>query len=181
MLHLQDAFSRTLRNLTKLRTLSLTTVKVPGDEPMQAGAARIALSNPRLTKFAIAYIPANKPIRRGYLPPQPLEIGRFVLVCDIYGIPVSLLVWESWFRFKGMGARTSRRSVYELRPSGHPDAERKGWWDTMAERSPAGEEARLLLFSASLLSLAMWGIAVSVISGMSRVTRSPAGSYTYTV
>ena len=131
---------------------------------MQAGAARIARTNPRLTRFVIAYIPANKPIKRGYLPPQPLQVGRFVLVCDQFGIPVNLLVWESYYRFGGIGSRVTRRSVYELRPSGHPDANRKSWMGLLLERSPAGEEMRLLLLSAALLALAMWGIVLAIVS-----------------
>ncbi|OBZ67182.1 hypothetical protein A0H81_12782 [Grifola frondosa] len=54
-----ESFSRSLRSLSRLRTLSLTMVKMPGDEPMHAGAARIALANPRLTRFTITFIPAN--------------------------------------------------------------------------------------------------------------------------
>ena len=163
-MHPQDSFSRTLRSLNRLLTLSLTTVKVSGDEPMKSGAKRIAVSNPRLTHFTIAYIPANKPIRRGYLRPQPVEVGHFTLVWDMHGIPIRLLVWESWHRFGGIGSRVTRKSVCELRPSGHPDVLRKGWVELLMESSPAGEEARLLLFSALLLGLAMWGAIVSLMS-----------------
>ena len=135
---------------------------------MADGAARIALSNPRLTHFSIAYISPNSPIRRGFLPPQPEEVGRFTLVCDSHGIPVSLLVARSFYRFGGIGPRVPRHSVCELRPSGHPNAERKNWHELLVERSPAGEEARLLIFSATLLTLAMWGIVVALLSRMNR-------------
>ena len=69
-----------------------------------------------------------------------------MLMCDQHGIPVRLLAWETWYRFRGIGGRASRRTVCELRPSGHPDAMKKGWFELLVERGPAGEEARLLLF-----------------------------------
>lgn len=105
--------------LTKLTSLSLTIVKVPGDEPMHVGASRIALSNPRLHTFTITYLPPS-PSTNFPSPPslnldpfhpfgqasfgsldtkfygtiEPLEIGHYELVCDPHGIPQSLLCWE---------------------------------------------------------------------------------------
>ena len=163
-----------LRSLTKLRTLSVATVKVPGEETMQAGAVRIALSNPRLTRFQIAFLPANTNIRRSYAPPRPIEQGKYFPVCDDHGIPVSLVAWETWYRFGGFGAKMTRRSVCELRPSGHPDATRKGWKQLVFEKSPAGEEARLLVFSSWLLILAVWGILRGVVSGVADAPSRPA-------
>ncbi|KAI0342178.1 hypothetical protein BDW22DRAFT_244547 [Trametopsis cervina] len=158
-----EAFSRTLRGLGKLQTLSLTLVKVPGDESMQSGAARIALSNPRLTRFHIAYIPMEH-LRRGrsFTRPEPIHEGRFTLMCDVHGIPISLYAFERWRRWGGLGKRVYRRSILELRPSGHPDAAKKNWRQLLFDRSPAGEEMRLLVFSAWMLVLAVWGIAKSV-------------------
>ena len=160
-----------MKNLTKLRTLSLTTVKVTGDEPMQSGAVRIAHSNPRLTHFTIAYIASDARYRRQpFARPLPLEEGRYRLVCDMHGIPVSLLVQESWFRFAftGLGGRgrVTRRSMCELRPSGHPDAVRKGWPDVLFEKSPAGEEARVLMLAAWLLGLTAWGVTKSLFANV---------------
>ncbi|EKM54414.1 uncharacterized protein PHACADRAFT_185339 [Phanerochaete carnosa HHB-10118-sp] len=155
-----DVFSRTLRSLTKLRTLSLALVKVPGDESMQAGAVRITLSNPRLARFKIAFLQSSRALRRSLTStaPRVLEQGRYVPIRDAHGIPVGLLASESWYRFGGFGRRMTRRTVCELRPSGHPDAARKGWRSLLFERSPAGEEARLLVFSCWLLILAVGGI-----------------------
>lgn len=150
--------------MSKLRTLSLALVKMPGDESMQSGAVRIALSNPHLTRFKISYLPANSTIRRAHAPPRPIEQGRYLPIRDGHGIPVSLLAIETWHRFGGFGAKMTRRSVYELRPSGHPDAVRKAWKHLLFEKSPAGEEARLLVFSCWLLILAMWGILRGVVS-----------------
>jgi hypothetical protein len=170
----QEPFSRTLRNLTKLRTLSLALVKVPGEESIQAGAVRIALSNPRLTRFTIAFLQSSSSARRRILPyalpltdsPRVIEQGRYVPVRDTHGIPVSLIAFETWYRFGGLGAKMSRRTVCDLRPSGHPDAARKGWNELLFERSPAGEEARMLVLSCWLLILAMWGILRAVVTGL---------------
>ena len=105
--------------LTKLTSLSLTIVKVPGDEPMHVGASRIALSNPRLHTFTITYLPPS-PSTNFPSPPsltldpfhpfgqasfgsldskfygtiEPLEIGHYELISDPHGIPMSLLCWE---------------------------------------------------------------------------------------
>lgn len=133
---------------------------------MQTGAVRIALSNPRLTRFNIAFLPANSAVRGSFASPRPTEQGRYFPIRDVHDIPVSLLAWETWYRFGGLGAKMTRRSVCELRPSGHPDAVRKGWKQLLFEKSPAGEEARLLVFSCWLLILAMWGIFRGVVSSV---------------
>ncbi|GJE95489.1 hypothetical protein PsYK624_116740 [Phanerochaete sordida] len=163
-----EAFSRTLRNLSKLRTLSLALVKVPGDESMQAGAVRITLSNPRLLRFKIAFLQSSRALRRSLTGavPRVLEQGRYVPIRDAHGIPVGLLAHECWARFGGLGGRITRRTVCELRPSGHPDAARKGWKSLLFEKSPAGEEARLLVFSCWLLILAVWGILRGLVAGV---------------
>ncbi|KAI0093042.1 hypothetical protein BDY19DRAFT_921700 [Irpex rosettiformis] len=159
-----EAFSRTLRGLTRLRTLSLTVVKVPGDESMQAGATRIALSNPRLRRFTIAYIPIAPLYRdRAFVRPDPIHEGRFTVLCDAHGIPVKLFSFERWKRWGWLGKRVRRRDILDLRPSGHPDVAKTGWRQLLFERSPAGEEARLLMLSTWLLGLAAWGIAKSVL------------------
>lgn len=170
----QEALSRMLRSLTKLRTLSVALVKVPGEESMQSGAVRIALSNPRLTRFQIAFLQANSNVRRSSAPPRPIELGKYFPIRDDHGIPVSLIAWETWYRFGGFGARMTRRSVCELRPSGHPDAVRKGWRHLIFEKSPAGEEARLLVFSSWLLILAVWGILRGVVSSVGDAPSRPA-------
>jgi len=150
---------------------------------MHIGAARLALSNPRLTHYCISYIPPHTPA----LPfPPPLEKGSFELICDTHGIPINLyvsewrmalwggggggLIWRSMVSLAmilGIGVGTgwrvgptgwTRRWVCELRASGHPDVARKGFFEFLVERSPAGEEARLLLFCCCLLLLALWGI-----------------------
>lgn len=142
---------------------------------MQAGAVRIALSNPRLARFTIAFLPPNTPLRRGAPPPRPVEQGRYQPVRDDHGIPVTLLATETWNRFGGLGGRSTRRTAYDLRPSGHPDAARKHWKHLLTERSPAGEEARLLVFSCWLLILAVWGILRGLVAGVADVPIPPHG------
>lgn len=108
-------FSRTIRSLSKLRTLNLTVVKVPGDESMADGAVRIARSNPGLRQFSIRYIPKNYDQLGPHLPhtngqltsifefPSFLEIGKFELACDRHGLPMTLYgrEWKERLRFDG--------------------------------------------------------------------------------
>ncbi|TFK90589.1 hypothetical protein K466DRAFT_583627 [Polyporus arcularius HHB13444] len=206
-----DAFATSLRGLSRLRTLSLALVRMPGEEPMHVGASRIALANPRLKSFSIAFIPAQG---TSELPLPPVEQGTFDLTCDAHGIPVCLDVsqryaavwpWKSragaragvaeWFASVASalgveaplillensvgtsgvryglgdpalwralafyrGWSTSRRWRYDLRPSGHPDLEKKGLFELLTERNPAGEEARLMMFCMCLLLLPVWAL-----------------------
>lgn len=179
-----ESFSRSLRGLTRLRSLALAMVKVPGEEPMHVGAARIALANPRLSAFTITYIPPQSLVN-STTRPSALERGEFEVVTDEHGIPISLLVseWRAslWTSGGGMVQRSMRgissvvgisgdkfaggrrkgwqkRWVYELRSSGHPDAAQKSWSELFLEQSPAGEETRLIGFCLFLLLMALWGI-----------------------
>ncbi|KAI1794065.1 hypothetical protein LXA43DRAFT_915845 [Ganoderma leucocontextum] len=176
-----DAFANSLRGLSRLRTLSLSLVRMAGEEPMHVGASRIALANPRLKSFSIVFIPAqggggSGPGSDGA--PAPLEQGAFELVSDVHGIPVCLHVLQRhvarwpWQRACPLGAGVAagiaeprasvRRWVCDLRPSGHPDVAQKGVGELLVERSPAGEEARLLLFCLCLLLLTLWALASKV-------------------
>ncbi|EIW63382.1 uncharacterized protein TRAVEDRAFT_56411 [Trametes versicolor FP-101664 SS1] len=224
-----DAFANVLRGLTRLRTLALSLVRMPGEEPMHIGASRIALANPRLQCFSVAFIPTH-PSADATVP--PLERGTFELACDTHGIPICMRVaqWHTvpwlwpwpalwagagslplppslpramgagvgggvaeWFaavagalgvdtpllllesrartfgldsgegadgataRKSGRRARV-RRWVCDLRPSGHPDVVQKGLGALLVERSPAGEEARLMAFCLCLLVLTVWAL-----------------------
>ena len=216
----QDAFANSLRGLSRLRTLSLSLVRMAGEEPMHIGASRIALANPRLKTFSISFIPAHA---GSDTPPPPLERGTFELTCDAHGIPVCLDVlqrytalwpWQrravggatlgvgmsaalaEWFATAASalgiegpmvllenslgagglnlgaagagsglalglvrGKTRRRRWTCDLRPSGHPDVARKGVSELLVERSPAGEEARLMMFCLCLLLLTVWALA----------------------
>ncbi|KAI8993089.1 hypothetical protein BD414DRAFT_412755 [Trametes punicea] len=161
-----DTFANHLRGLTRLRTLALTIVRMSGEEPMHVGASRIALANPRLKAFSIAFIPPNPGAAPAEPPPPPLECGAFELACDAHGIPVCLHVtqWSAspwpWAPAGGRGGKGGRvrRWVYDLRPSGHPDVAPKGFGALLVERSPAGEEARLMVFCVCLLLLTVWAL-----------------------
>ncbi|EJF65383.1 hypothetical protein DICSQDRAFT_99172 [Dichomitus squalens LYAD-421 SS1] len=186
-----DAFANSLRGLPRLRTLSLSLVRMAGEEPMHVGASRIALANPRLKSFSIAFIPAhgapsnninNAPAALSSVyadqPPAPLEQGTFELTSDVHGIPVCLAVHQRcaalwpWQRHAGAGTNFGagvgagvaeprmcvRRWVCDLRPSGHPDVAQKGVGELLVERSPAGEEARLMVFCLCLLLLTVWAL-----------------------
>ncbi|OSD06795.1 hypothetical protein PYCCODRAFT_1403567 [Trametes coccinea BRFM310] len=177
-----DAFATHLRGLPRLRTLALTLVRMPGEEPLPSGAARIALANPRLKTFSIAFLPpqATAAAVAAEPPMQPVERGAFELVCDAHGIPVWLRValWSArgWgpFGFGGGGGalpaaaggkRRVRRWTLDLRPSGHPDVAPKGVWALLVERGPAGEEARLMVFCLALLGLTVWALVGRAVVG----------------
>ncbi|TFK53529.1 hypothetical protein OE88DRAFT_1717762 [Heliocybe sulcata] len=157
-----DAFSRAIRSLSKLRTLALTIVRVPGDEPMIKGAARIALSNPRLRRFTVSYISRYTSFPRhshhiyvALMPLDAYEVGSYELICDQHGLPIKLIVYERHSQaLLWMHWVTRRRYVHDLRPPGHPDAQRKGFTQLLMEKGNAGEEARLLFFCCVLVLLA---------------------------
>ncbi|KAH9929500.1 uncharacterized protein BXZ73DRAFT_48097 [Epithele typhae] len=172
-----DAFANSLRGLSRLRSLSLALVRMPGEEPMHLGAARIALANPRLKTFSIAFIPIHAHDAQDAAE-SALECGTFELTSDPHGIPVCLHVVQKrarcwpWQRAAGVGPAAGlaeceggrdrvavRRWVHDLRPSGHPDVRQKGLGELFVERSPAGEEARLMVFCLGLLGLTVWALA----------------------
>ncbi|KAG5650890.1 hypothetical protein H0H81_010651 [Sphagnurus paluster] len=169
-----DAFSKTVRGFPKLRTLHLTVVKYPGDETLSSGAARIAKANPRLTKFSLTFIPPTYPFSLPFsVPFLPIPFparatGSFELTCDRHGLPLTLLGFEH-FRFVwpwGLGVtKSTRRLVCDLRPLSAPGRRRKTGWHAvlglMLERSPAGEEMRMIVFCGLLVSLAVWGFAAN--------------------
>ncbi|KAL7281735.1 hypothetical protein ACG7TL_005053 [Trametes sanguinea] len=125
-----DAFATHLRGLPRLRTLALTLVRMPGEEPLPSGAARIALANPRLKTFSIAFLPpqATAAAVAAEPPMQPVERGAFELVCDAHGIPVWLRValWSArgWGPFGfgggGGGALSSLSSLPLSAPLARP-------------------------------------------------------------
>jgi hypothetical protein len=50
-----------------------------------------------------------------------------------------------------------RRITLDMRPAGAPGTRRAPLLALVLERSPAGEEARLILFCAALLVIVVWG------------------------
>ncbi|KDQ55840.1 hypothetical protein JAAARDRAFT_37263 [Jaapia argillacea MUCL 33604] len=162
-----ESFSRAIRTLTKLQSLTLTIVKVPGDESMTQGAARIALANPRLRRLMISYISRGVPLRRD-LPArnQAYETGTYDIIRSPHNLPIALSVLQRtlipWPLSLNLNSRSrpkyKRRSlVHDLRPVGHPGLERKGWGGLLVEKSQAGEEMRLLVLCVALVGFAVWG------------------------
>jgi len=165
-----DSFAKTIRGFSKLRVLHLTIVKYPGDENLAAGAARIALTNPRIQDFSLTFLPPIYPF--GF--PFPLisflpfsmrsrDSGSFTLTCDRHGLPQTLrgferrrLIWPF-----GLGQSYRTRSYNrDLRPAGSPGRSKegmKGMLTLLSENSPAGEEMRMMALCGLLVFLAMWG------------------------
>ncbi|KII92598.1 hypothetical protein PLICRDRAFT_172671 [Plicaturopsis crispa FD-325 SS-3] len=155
-----ESFAKTIRRFPKLRSLALTIVKYPGDESLSTGAAHIARANPRLRTFTITLIPPSFPLPLPFSPwalrlcvPPVHATGTYVLACDHHGLPTQLTAHEQRVWLYGL-ARSSGRFVRDLRP-GH--AARPGWGELLMERSPAGEEVRMILFACLLVGMAVWG------------------------
>ncbi|TRM69371.1 hypothetical protein BD626DRAFT_473844 [Schizophyllum amplum] len=152
-------FSKCIRCFTKLRTLQLAVVKSPGDS-LARSAAQIARVNPRLENFTLTFLPPMKP---RYLPVgvPASATGRFTLVTDTHGLPLSLSAYEqqrvAWPMGLGV-SRSSRKYVSDLRPAGTP-GRRAGLLALMTEKSAAGEEMRVIVFCTILVFLAGYGFA----------------------
>ncbi|KAF8149532.1 hypothetical protein B0H34DRAFT_667733 [Crassisporium funariophilum] len=178
-----DTFAKTIRGFPKLRTLSLTIVKYPGDAPLSLSASLIASSNPRLHTFTLTFIPPVYPVPLPFaLPLHPLSLflpfpqratGRYEVGCDEHGLPVRMVGVErcefEWPWGWGVMGR-ERRYVKELGPG--RGRRRKGWrglWALVMERSVAGEEMRMFLFCAFLAFLAGCGISANGVKKGMRV------------
>ncbi|KAI0286357.1 hypothetical protein BC826DRAFT_972643 [Russula brevipes] len=82
--------------------------------------------------------------------------AKFVLAADTHGLPLALHVVER--RTCLLWPRESvRRATLEMRPAGTPGTRRTPLLALVLERSPAGEEARLLMFCVVLLAVVIWG------------------------
>ncbi|KAG7091006.1 hypothetical protein E1B28_010071 [Marasmius oreades] len=168
-----DPFSKTIRGFSKLRVLHLSIVRYPGDEDLASGAAKIAMTNPRLEKFTLTFLPMKCPISFPfYISFLPFSLrtkasGSFTLTCDDHGLPVSLRAFERrrfvWPMGLGCSYRT-KRYISDLRPAGSPGRSRKGLKglaSLLSENSAAGEELRMIVFCGFLLCLALWGFLVN--------------------
>jgi hypothetical protein len=80
----------------------------------------------------------------------------FSLPTDAHGLPLALHVVERCARLF-WPTESVRRSTIDMRPAGAPGTHRLPLLALVQERSPAGEEARLLLFCAVLLSVVVSG------------------------
>ncbi|ESK92059.1 hypothetical protein Moror_10343 [Moniliophthora roreri MCA 2997] len=168
-----DTFSKTIRGFTKLRVLHLSIVRYPGDENLAAGAARIAMANPRLENFTLTFLPMKYPISLPFsmslflFTLRTKASGSFTLTCDNHGLPLTLRAFERrrlvWPMGLGCSYRT-KRYTSDLRPAGSPSRSKKGlkgFMSLLSENSAAGEELRMIAFCAFLVCLAVWGFLVN--------------------
>jgi hypothetical protein len=150
-------------------------VKYPGDESLSAGATRIAKNNPRLTNFSLTFISPSYPLPLPFALPffgLPLPFisrasGSFKLTTDHHGLPLSLACHEQsrliWPWGLGVSLR-SKKYTSDLRPLSSPARQKSGMQAILSlvcERSSAGEEIRMIIFCALLVSLAVWGFVVN--------------------
>lgn len=180
-----ETFAKAVRAFPRLRSLHLTIVKHPSDDSLSNGASSIALSNPRLSSFTVAFIPleldphafsfssTHSPDRL----PFPLSIpslipsyffvpekliGTFTLACDSHGLPLSLAGCERWSRrnwwrpwCSSSGSTMKRKWVRNLR-------EPRGCAGLgevcrlLLESSAAGAEMRMILACIVLACFAAW-------------------------
>jgi hypothetical protein len=147
----QETFSRSIRPLTQLRTLILRIVPSPTEDSLRKSGARLVRSSPRLSSFHIIFLtPRTESVVRS------ARRASFVLAADSHGLPLALHVVERRARLLWMGEAV-RRATLEMRPAGAPGTRRAPLRALVLERSPAGEETRLLLLCAVLLAVVVWG------------------------
>ncbi|KAJ3986240.1 hypothetical protein F5890DRAFT_1572451 [Lentinula detonsa] len=165
-----ELFAKTIRGFSKLRVLHLTVVKYPGDESLVAGATRIAMTNPRIQHFSLAFLPPASPFGFPFpvltflpLPYRSRDSGSFTLTCDKHGLPQTLRGFERrrllWPFGLGQTYQT-KRYINDLRPAGSPGRRKtglKGVLELLTESSAAGEEMRMMVFCALMVLLAVWG------------------------
>lgn len=165
----QETFARRIRPLGQLLTLALRIVPSPGEDGLPTCGARLVRASPRLTSFELAFLArATSGSVRAH--------AKFALATDAHGLPLALHVverrprrlrwlWVSLHAWLGtwldMSLRLQTESVrsitLDMRPAGAPGTRRAPLLALVLERSPAGEEARLLLFCAALLVVVVWG------------------------
>jgi hypothetical protein len=80
----------------------------------------------------------------------------FALSADAHGLPLVLHVIERRACLFWPG-ESVRRSSIDMRPAGAPGTHRPPLLALVLERSPAGEEARLLFSCAALVGVVIWG------------------------
>ncbi|KAI0058697.1 hypothetical protein BV25DRAFT_1890725 [Artomyces pyxidatus] len=152
-----DTFSRAIRPLGKLRTLILRIVKAPAEDSLTICGTRIARTNPRLQTFTLEFLARSvAPPTRGS-PALVLERASFELAADHHGLPVTLRMKEHRRKALWRRGTSIRHRMIELRPIGYPGTHRSGIGMLLIERSPAGEEARLICFCVVLFIAAIWG------------------------
>jgi hypothetical protein len=162
----QESFARYIRPLGQLRTLSLRIVPSPGEDTLSICGARLVRASPRLTTFELVFLTRTP---SGSVCAQ----AKFSLATDMHGLPLALHVvecrprrprwfWSSFHNHSWLATWSSptgsvRRITLDMRPAGAPGTRRAPLLALALERSPAGEEMRLLLSCAALLVIVVWG------------------------
>jgi len=150
----KETFTRCVRPLGQLRTLALRIVPSSGEDDLRTCGTRIVRASPRLTSFELVFLARTG--AQTLTGPAVRVRGKFVLAADTHGLPLALHVVER--RTCLLWPRESvRRATLEMRPAGTPGTRRTPLLALVLERSPAGEEARLLMFCVVLLAVVIWG------------------------
>ncbi|KAH9993572.1 hypothetical protein BJV77DRAFT_944266 [Russula vinacea] len=162
-----ETFARCIRPLGQLRTLALRIVPSQGEVSLRTSGARLVRASPRLQSFELVFLPRTDS-RAFSLPTPTLPISRssshtpmraqaiFALSTDAHGLPLALRVVERRACLFWPG-ESVQRSTIDMRPAGAPGTHRPPLFALVLERSPAGEEARLLLSCAVLVAVVIWG------------------------
>ena len=158
-------------------------MKSPGEESLSASAARIALGNPGLRRFHLAFIPPSFPKALPFALPLPflalalppaMESATCTVHHDRHGLPIALVSRERRERVWPLimcVSHGARRRVYDLRPAGHPESRVKSLLALVLDPSRAGEELRSFLFCVALLLFSTFGFFRGV--SMSFVSSAP--------
>ncbi|KAI9060262.1 hypothetical protein FKP32DRAFT_1687783 [Trametes sanguinea] len=151
-MHLRDltpvTISRVLQSLHALTSLKITFV-IQGGYDSNGILRTIAASCPHLLDLDLTC--TTKP--SFFLHPTADPAPSSWWLQTLSRLPAALLGHAP-----AGGKGRVRRWTLDLRPSGHPDVAPKGVGALLVERSPAGEEARLMLFCFSLLVLTVWAL-----------------------
>ena len=126
----------------------------PGEDTLRNCGARLVRASPRLTSFDLVFLTRTGPRTLAWSTPRAR--ASFVLAADTHGLPLALHVVERRPRLLWPG-HSVLRTTLEMRPAGTPGTRRAPLLALLAERSPAGEETRLLFFCATLLGIVIWG------------------------
>lgn len=154
-----ESFARSIRGFPRLRSFTLNYVPLAGEESLSTTAADIAKSNPRLESFRIHCLRNELPNVHALFPWSNLShIGEYHVNVDSHGLPLRLSAREKRTWLWGYH-QSVKRYTYDLRP-GHDKHARL---PLIFEKSPAGDEIRLLLFLAILLLVSVWGFVEAVV------------------
>lgn len=171
-----ESFVKSIQQLSKLRSFTLSVVKYPGDPSLASCGEQIARANPRLKSFELILIPAQG----GDIPlPTPLtahpdayiERARFKLTANEHGLPIQLVATHRYSEASHPHLRAlvalrlsfTRLSYHlDLRPGHRAYNGAKAWLGMLLENNVAGEEMRMMTALAILGTLALLGFLTAM-------------------